>query len=188
MDRKVEFRKANVADIDGVAELYDSNVDKLLATFNYPGWMKDIYPARVTAVDAVAEGSLFVLEDKTIVNCGAKDSTYKSNNIIATAILRVEKPEFYDRAEWDNEIEYMVIHTLAVHPDYQGKGFGSVILDEIIKYAKTIQINCIRVDVYEDNTPAARMYEKASFVERGKVDLGRGNIGLDWFYMYELMI
>ena len=69
-----------------------------------------------------------------------------------------------------------------------GKGIGNALLDYSIEFAKNSGIKTIRLDVYEKNIPAIKLYEKNGFIYTGTVDLGLGNYGLKWFRLYEKII
>lgn len=55
------------------------------------------------------------------------------------------------------------IFSIAVHPDYQGKGIGRSILDWIIKFAKTKKIERISLEVRKREEKLIRFYENAGF-------------------------
>ncbi len=52
---------------------------------------------------------------------------------------------------------------LAVHPDYQRKGFGSQLLEKTIATIKLTPIKSIRLEVKTTNLPAIKFYEKYGF-------------------------
>ena len=49
-------------------------------------------------------------------------------------------------------------------------------------------MKAIRLDVYEQNTPAIRLYEKNGFQYITTVDLGLGDYGLHKFHLYEKIL
>jgi ribosomal-protein-alanine N-acetyltransferase len=53
------------------------------------------------------------------------------------------------------------IANLAIHPDYQQKGFGSYLLKEILK--KAVGLDYAILEVRESNLKAIRLYEKFGF-------------------------
>ena len=65
---------------------------------------------------------------------------------------------------------------------------GRPLLAYSIEFAKNSGIKTIRLDVYEKNIPAIKLYEKNGFIYTGTVDLGLGNYGLKWFRLYEKII
>ncbi len=50
-----------------------------------------------------------------------------------------------------------------VKPEYRGKGINKLILEELINWSKDRGISEIRLEVYYDNEPAVKAYEKAGF-------------------------
>jgi putative acetyltransferase len=56
---------------------------------------------------------------------------------------------------------------LAIHPDFEGKGYGKKMMEEIFELGR--QMNLLRIELTVDviNTRAIRLYEKAGFVKEG---------------------
>lgn len=172
MDLIFEIGKAS--DVDELSQLYDDLNDYLEKNGNFPGWKKGIYPVREQAADGVKNGTLFVARD--------------NGKIAGSVILNHEPEEAYHKAKWDFESDYsdvIVIHTLAVHPDYLKHGVGKALMDFAIVHSTQSEARSIRLDVYEENAPAIRLYEKYGFKYVDTVDLGLREYGLDWFKLYE---
>ncbi|XAM46318.1 hypothetical protein TPDSL_28260 [Terrisporobacter petrolearius] len=51
-----------------------------------------------------------------------------------------------------------------------------------------MNIKELRLDVYEKNLPAIKLYEKFGFKYIDTVDLGLENYGLKWFRLYEKLL
>ena len=63
------------------------------------------------------------------------------------------------------------------------------LLDYAVYFGKKQGKKAIRLDTYEENLPAVRLYEKCGFQERGKVDLGLEPVyGLKWYRVFEKVI
>ncbi|WP_300379992.1 GNAT family N-acetyltransferase, partial [Clostridium sp.] len=75
-----------------------------------------------------------------------------------------------------------------VHPDFLKCGVGKALIDFSIKCSIKTDVRSIRLDVYEGNIPAIKLYEKCGFKYIDTVDLGLGNYGLNWFKLYEKII
>ena len=91
--------------------------------------------------------------------------------------------------EENGVIPVIVIHILAVHPDYLGCGVGKAVLEYAENFGRRQGARTIRLDTYEKNTPAVRLYEKCNFQECGRVDLGLEPIyGLKWYRAFEKII
>ena len=173
----MKIRKGTSKDIHSLENLYNALNDYLSQHTNYPGWMRDVYPVRRNAEDGINENALFVVE--------------KNGQIIGTFILRQCPEPEYDSVDWKTSLTYneiFVIYTLAVHPDYLGAHIGDYIMDEVVSLAKEAKMKAVRLDVYEKNTPAIKLYEKHGFTYIDTVDLGYAEYGLDWFRLYQLLL
>lgn len=56
---------------------------------------------------------------------------------------------------------------LAIHPDFGGKGYGSAMMQAIIKYGQQLGLKRIELSVASINYKARHMYAKAGFEEEG---------------------
>ena len=96
----------------------------------------------------------------------------------------------YHAIEWTkqlNDNEVAVIHILAVNPDFQGKGIGTMMIRESIELAKQNGKKSVRLDALASNTPAHKIYEALGFQYRGKQHLYAENTGWTDFFFFELM-
>ena len=97
----------------------------------------------------------------------------------------------YKNADWIvkcDDTEAIVIHTLVVHPNYLKDGVGRSLMSFALKYSREKEMKSIRLDVYEKNIPAIKLYEKCGYTYIGTIDLGLSKYGLDRFRLYELPI
>lgn len=56
---------------------------------------------------------------------------------------------------------------ITVRKDYWGQGIGSLLMKELIKYAKENRIEILNLDVRSDNVNAIHLYEKFGFKHIG---------------------
>lgn len=171
------IEKAVPRDADEVGRLYDSLNDHLMATVNYPGWKKGLYPVREDAERAIAEGTLFVLRE------GGK--------IVGTVILSHREEKGYAQAPWSIEADpeqVIVVHTLAVHPQFLARGVGRQLMEFAIAHARAQGMRAVRLDVNEKNVPAIRLYESLGFAHIDTVDLGYGIERVEWYRLYQLVL
>lgn len=161
-------------DLDAVEALYNNVTDALEQGVNYPGWAKGIYPTREDAMDGLNNNSLFLV---------------RRDGIAAGAItLNHTQNAAYSSVKWQYEgddQDIFVIHTLAVHPSYTKSGIGRQLLAFAESYGRQKGIKSIRLDVYENNAPAIKLYESSGYRYVGMADLGLGSSGLNWFRLYE---
>lgn len=174
----MEFRKAVWEDLDEIERFYDEVSEYLEQHINYCGWEKGLYPNRDTAIAGVEENSLFV-------GC-------EGGRIAGSMILRHRPEEAYAEADWHISPDYseiFVIYTFAVHPDFQQKGVGRQFMEFILSYAREQKMKAVRLDVYEENVPAIRLYESCGFEYIDTVDLGLGELcGLERFRLYQRIL
>ena len=171
------IRKATIHDIDEIEYLYDDLNDYLEEHENGPRWKKGVYPVRENAEEALGESTLYVavIDEK----------------IVGTVVLSRKQDEAYKEVDW--QIEYdvpvFVVGVLAVHPNYLGRGVAQSLLNYATVLGKECGIKAIRLDTYEENIPAAKLYEKCGFTYMGLLDLGLEELyGLKWYKVYERLI
>lgn len=58
---------------------------------------------------------------------------------------------------------YALLGFMYVNPTYRGRGINRLLINELIDWAKEQEVYEIRLDVYSDNAPAIRAYEKVGF-------------------------
>ena len=112
--------------------------------------------------------------------------------LVGSVIYLHEQGEVYDQVKWPQEIpgdNVYVIHVLMVRPDFFGKGVGKALLDHACLMGRERGIGAVRLDVYEKNFSAIRLYEKCGFSYRGTIDLGLEELyGLKWYRVYEKLL
>lgn len=175
MDIVVRLGKVN--DIDELEKLYNDLNDYLAKGVNYPGWIKGIYPVRQNAIDGVEHGNLFV--------------AIHNEKIVGSLILSHEAEPVYYKTKWRFESDYsdvFVIYTFAVHPNFLKCGVGKTLIEFSFEHSIKLHAKSVRLDVYEKNIPAIKLYEKCGFEYIDTVDLGLGNYGLSWFKLYEKLL
>jgi RimJ/RimL family protein N-acetyltransferase len=77
---------------------------------------------------------------------------------VASGYARIESSKFYHRHTHHAYLGFM--YTL---PEHRGKGFNQLILQALTDWSRGRGITEIRLEVYPDNQPAIRAYEKAGF-------------------------
>ncbi|AQX08429.1 GNAT family N-acetyltransferase [Elizabethkingia ursingii] len=80
-------------------------------------------------------------------------------NIIASGYALIKNTE----KDYYNFDRYAYLGFMYVKPEYRGKGVNKLILDELTNWSKDQGVSEIRLEVYSDNVPAVKAYEKAAF-------------------------
>jgi ribosomal protein S18 acetylase RimI-like enzyme len=75
------------------------------------------------------------------------------------------------------------ILSIAVAPGAQGKGLGTGLMKEALKYLTQRGVHVVRLEVRPDNLPAIRIYEKLGFETRGRTGDTQG----EWLIMIKDM-
>jgi GNAT superfamily N-acetyltransferase len=171
------FGPGKLDDIDELEQLYNDLNDYLAAGVNYSGWKKGVYPVRQTAIEGINEGTLYVARS--------------DGKIVGSVILNHLPEPAYHNVNWEIEADYsdvIVIRTFVVHPEYLKCGIGKATLAFAVEHSIKAKARSLRLDVYEGNIPAIRLYEKCGFKYIDTVDLGLGEHGLHWFKLYEKLL
>jgi putative acetyltransferase len=58
---------------------------------------------------------------------------------------------------------------MAVAVDWRGRGVGSALMAEGIRWARAVGVEKLALSVYPDNTTARRLYERFGFTEEGRL-------------------
>ena len=84
--------------------------------------------------------------------------------------------------------QVLVVHTLAVHPQFLARGVGRRLMEFAIAHARAQGMRAVRLDVNEKNVPAIRLYESLGFTHIDTVDLGYGIERVEWYRLYQLVL
>lgn len=111
------------------------------------------------------------------------------DEIAACIIANDEKVEGYADAPWQiDSDEVIVLHVLAVHPDYRGKGLARRLVENVIEQERKAGKKALRLDVIENNTTAEKLYQKLGFRYIQTKTLYYDVVGKMTFKLYELVL
>ena len=134
------LRRYTPADREAVEYLHVSVIQQAGAYLGRGPWDDDVYAIEETYLNNQGE---FLI--------GEWDSLF-----VAMGALRRTTPE---RAE---------IKRMRVHPDYQGRGLGQIILSELEARARALSYTTLHLDTSVLQVPAQKLYEKNGFCEVGR--------------------
>ena len=80
----------------------------------------------------------------------------------------------------------LYIHRLAVHPEYQSKGYAQQLMDYAEAFAKANTFISIRLDTFSQNTRNQNFYEKRGYQRLGNIYFPKQS--KHPFYCYELLL
>ena len=151
----IVYEKAGLSELDEICAL----VAAATAHMEKQGIFQwnEFYPARDIIEDDIANGEL------TVGRLAGK--------IAVIYTLNMSCDEEYSAGKWENpDAEACVLHRLCVHPEHQRKGLGADTLANIQRQATDMGCDYIRLDVYEKNPGAVRLYTGAGFIKVGGIE------------------
>ncbi|MDA3866166.1 MAG: GNAT family N-acetyltransferase [Salinivirgaceae bacterium] len=86
---------------------------------------------------------------RTLENGGALFIAKNEFSVVGTVWITTDQRRLY-------------LHHMGVHPDFQNKGIGTLMLDKCIEWGKQIGLQ-MKLEVNPANTIAVAVYEKARF-------------------------
>ena len=155
----MSIRPAVAADLDGITAIYDAIPGREEAGPVYTNWQRGKYPTADTARQALEAGTLYVGEED-----GFLWGVVNLNGI--------QLPE-YDAILWTfpavrNQVA--VIHTLCIHPARAGRGLARRMVAFCEEEARRRGKAVMRLDTWEGNLPANRMYPALGYRYAGAAE------------------
>ncbi len=172
----MEIRKCGEEDVVRTGIFYDRTVLRLIrGRINYPRWIWRVYPSGSFVEAMVADRCQYICE--------------RERKIAAAFVLNTDPLGDYRKGRWHMDLPngaYMVVHALAVSPEFQRTGIGSAILRFCAETARAEGYSALRADVVPANFPARKLFEKNGFLYAGDADLDRRIADIPLFSLYEL--
>lgn len=126
------------------------------------------YPDKKTIGLDIKEKNLYVIVEKGVC-------------VAAIALNEMQAPE-YENVNW--QLKYgkcLVIHRLAVSPDFQGRGIAKNIMKFVEEKALLNAYKSIRLDTYCKNESAINFYKKCSYNIVGEVSFSHKSLPFKCF-------
>ena len=140
------FRLAKKEELASITVMYKDIVENM--NRNRIQIWNDYYPFECFEED-INKRRLYLLEE--------------DNDIVAACTLC----DFHDagsKMKWENtKAKAVYIDRLGVNVNYQGKGYGSLLIRNVIEIARKNQLEYLRLFVVDINNPAICLYEKNGF-------------------------
>ena len=165
------IRKATTLDIDAILKITKACAKHMINNSIYQ-W-NDHYPNPKIFKKDIERNELYVYElENTILGC-----------IVITTLVDAE----YIPVKWltpNNKNIY--VHRLAIHPDYQGKGYAQELMGFAEKFAKEVNYTSIRLDTFSKNKRNQLFYELRGYKKLEEIFFH--NQSEYPFYCYELVL
>jgi GNAT superfamily N-acetyltransferase len=168
------LRPATLYDVPALLQLVRKVVPLMHAAGNLQ-W-DDHYPNADVFIHDIEEGQLWVAEiDETNSSVDASADADSDESIAASiagvaAITIDQYPEYAD-VGLDITEHAIVVHRLAVDPDFRGMGVASALMEHAEAVATRFGINVLRVDTNMQNAAAHKLFPKLGYRLAGEISL-----------------
>ena len=141
--KDIAIRRATTADLPKLAE-----------------FLQSLVAAERPFDPTLKEGEIFYYDIKEFISDNKTELLvidYK-NQIIGCGYAQIRSAKPYQNHELFGYLGFMY-----VSPEFRGNGLNNLLLDNLKKWVLSQEITEVRLDVYSENVPAIRAYEKAGF-------------------------
>ena len=111
---------------------------------------------------------IFDIESKEIIVPWSKESLTnlirQQNIIFRVMLLDNEVIGYYS---FQKVFDEGYINNIAIKREYQSKGFGTKLFEDLIERAQKFEVNALTLEVETDNERAIKLYKKFGFIEEG---------------------
>ncbi|MCC0782178.1 GNAT family N-acetyltransferase [Clostridioides sp. ES-S-0108-01] len=163
------IRKANMNDLESIMKIIKSTVEEM-KTYNNTQWDEN-YPLEKDFVSDIKKQDLYVEE--------------VDGEVAGFICLNYEEPEEYVGLNWSSNKKAMVIHRMAVNPNFRKKGIASKLVDFAEKLAEENSVLYLKSDTYSINSKMNSLLTKYGFIKIGEMSfLGKEKS----FYCYDKIL
>ena len=158
----MEFRRAKISDLEQIVDIIEE-AKKYLKEAKVDQWQNG-YPEKNDLRKDIEGGNSYVLVNE--------------NDVLATTVISLKGESTYNsifHGQWVTEEEYMVMHRVAVHSNYKGKGLFKELIKEAAKIALSNNILSIKIDTHKDNVSMQKALCNNNFEKCGLIYLEDGS-------------
>lgn len=148
------IRLAKESDIPTILKL-TAACAKAMADNGIYQW-NESYPSQEAFENDIQRGELFLL--------------IQNNHIVGTIVISTLMDQEYFSIPWSTpNHNNFYIHRLAVHPNFQKKGYGKLLMDYAEEYARNKSAISVRLDTFSKNERNNIFYQHRGYREVGHV-------------------
>ena len=159
--------KATQSDFAAICSLYESVCAAMASTSHQ--WVWGEYPAEDILQETLDAGTLYIAQE--------------GDDLLAAVTIDTCFDEEYKAVNWLFGQKPGAFHRLAIVPAQQGKGLGKKIIADVCDILRSQSCDTLRIDTYENNLAAQKLYEKIGMRKAGEVHFFYRPLA---FYCYEL--
>ena len=142
------IRAGEISDIDAILNITKSCALHMIQNNIYQ-W-NEHYPDRDSFINDAENQELYVY----VIN----------GKVVGCISLCMHMDEVYLPVKWKTKNDNnLYIHRLAVHPDFQKKGVGKILMDFAEKYANEKKFASVRLDTFSVNKRNLKFYESRGY-------------------------
>ena len=165
------INKASVQDLEQLLFIVKSCGQNLIEQGIFQ-WNEN-YPSKAVLLEDIALQQIWKLEE--------------GNSIVGLIVLTEIEDAEYQHVKWlTKNDKNLYIHRLAVHPNFQGKGFAQKLMNFAENYALENGYKSIRLDTFSQNKRNLQFYEKRNYIKLESIYFP--NQSTFPFYCYEKVI
>ncbi|NNE33214.1 MAG: GNAT family N-acetyltransferase [Winogradskyella sp.] len=164
------IRKGKIDDIPHIMELTKACANAMITNGIYQ-WNAH-YPNRSAFINDINRDELYVLEINGLVR--------------GTIVISDLMDEEYKPINWLSKTgKNIYIHRLAVHPEFQARGFAQQLMDFAERFSIANNYSSIRLDTFSQNKRNQKFYELRGYKQLGNIYFPKQSTHP--FYCYELV-
>lgn len=150
---------ATLVQLGEITRLYRACGAKMLQN-GFDNW-GDFYPSTAIIRTDIQHQNLFALATA-------------NNQILGVIVLDEVQPPMFSEVSWQfPSSAILVIHRLAVLPDYQGHGYAKKLMEFAETYASQQHYQAIRLDAYSVNKKLLQFYKNLGYqITKEAISLG----------------
>ena len=161
----LKYRKATFDDLEEIWNIVENSID-VMERNNIFQW-DNLYPSKEDFQKDIVKNQLYL--------------GLANDQIAVLYVLNQECDKEYENGDWKFKEEALcIVHRLCVNPDFQNRGIARHTLLHIEKQLKSKGIYVIRLDVFQNNPYAIRLYDSLGYSKAGYADWRKGR-----FYLLE---
>lgn len=163
------IRKATEIDIQKIMEIISVTI-KEMKTYNNTQW-DESYPQAINFSKDIDAGDLYVDE--------------LNDEIRGFVCINCIEPAEYDHIDWQSLEKAMIVHRMAVNPNFRNQGVGLSLLKFSEELALENGVSYLKTDTYSINDKMNFLFKKFGFQLAGEMEfLGKEKP----FYCYDKVI
>lgn len=150
----MEITQAEKEDLPEVMVLIDECIEDMESKGIHQ-W-DDQYPTPDIFSRDIGNKSLYIVRD--------------NDKIIGSLVLTDEEEPEYKTVAWAvKNGKYLIVHRLAVHPNWQNKGIATKLMEYAEEFALANGFSSIRLDTYSKNPLGLKFYEQLGYIRCGEI-------------------